>query len=183
MLAALAASCVSRPDLDAEGRLRAHIAEDIALTLPMPPGYPETITAAQIVQAQYGEAGGVFEAVLSLSPEQAVIVVTAVGGPRLATVTWDADGVREERTVLAPGGVPVENLLADIFMVRWPEAAVADALPEGVSVVSGEDGSRRIVSDGETIVEIIPDAANPGRTLVRNLSFGYEVTIIDQAVG
>jgi hypothetical protein len=177
-LAVAAGACGARHEPAEDGRLRAHIAEDVELMLPSPPGYPETRTLSQIVRARYGERSAAFEAVLDLSPEQVTVVITALGGPRVATLTWNEAGVREERTLLAPTGVPVENILADIFLVVWPTEAVAASLPEGVELVTDEDGRhRRLQRDGETIVEIAPDPENPSRAVVRNLAFEYEVTI------
>lgn len=182
LAALLAAACGSAPDPAPDGRVRARIAEDIVLTLPAAPDYPETRTLSHVVRARHGGVDGAFEAVLSLSPSQATIVITVLGGPRLATVYWDESGVREERTLLAPAGVPVENILADIFLVQWPAEVVAEALPEGVELVVGEDGGR-VIRRGETvIVEISRDPSDARRTVVRNLAFGYEVTLISQDV-
>src|SRR5262249_49909463 len=111
-LLALAAGCASSDD----GALRAHIAEDIVLTLPTPPAYPDTRTVVQTGQARYGERQAAFDAVLSLAPDRVEIVLTMPAGPRLATIVWDEGGVRQDRSVLAPEGVPVENILADLFV-------------------------------------------------------------------
>ena len=110
------------------------------------------------------------------------IVITVLGGPRLATVHWDESGVREERTLLAPTGVPVENILADMFLVQWPEDVVAEALPDDVELVVDAEGGRVIRRGDTTLIEISRDAADARRTVVRNLAFGYEVTLISQDV-
>lgn len=182
LLLGLFTAMCGAPDPGPDGRIRARIAEDTVLTLPATPTYPETRTFSQVVRARYGDRDAAFESVLSLSPEQATIVITILGGPRLATVHWDESGIREERTLLAPGGVPVENILADIFLVQWPADVVAEALPEGVELVVGAEGER-VIRRGETvIVEISRDPADARRTVVRNLAFGYEVTLISQDV-
>lgn len=180
--AVLAAACSHRPEPSDDGHLRAHIAEDVVLTLPTPPAFPETRTLRQVVRAHYGERQAAFESVLSLSPETATVVITMIGGPRVATLTWDRAGVHEERTVLAPGGVPVENILADIFLTVWPAEAVMEALPEGVELISGENGARLVRRGEEVLVEITPDPGDPTRTVVRNFAFGYEVTITSQLI-
>jgi hypothetical protein len=160
----------------------AHIAEDVALTLPTPPGYPETRTIVQTGRARYGERQAAFEAVLSLAPDRTEIVLTMLAGPRLATIVWDGDGVHEDRSVFAPPGVPVENILADIFVAVWPEEAVAESLPEGVSLVVDEHGGRTIERDGQVILAVAQDEADAARTLVRNDAFGYEVAIVSQSL-
>lgn len=180
LLIGLFTAMCGAPEPAPDGRIRARIAEDTMLTLPAAPTYPETRTFSQVVRARYGEHDATFESVLSLSPEQATIVITMLGGPRLATVHWDESGVREERTLLAPGGVPVENILADMFMVQWPAEVVAQALPEGVDLIVDAEGGR-VIRRGETpIVEISRDPSDARRTVVRNLAFGYEVTLISQ---
>lgn len=175
-LAVTLAACGSRAADD--GSVRAHIAEGVALTLPSPPGYPETRTIGHIVRAQYGERSAAFEAIVGLSPEEVTIVITIFGGPRVATLVWNEAGVREDRTLLAPAGVPVENILSDIFLVVWPNEVIVQSLPEDVELVVDESGLvRRLQLNGETLVEIATDRADPSRTLVRNLAFKYEVEI------
>lgn len=180
--AVLTAACSFGSDRSEDGRVRAHIAEDVVLTLPSPPAYPETRTLRQIVRARYGERDAAFESVVSLSPETATVIITMIGGPRVGTLTWDHTGVHEERTVLAPGGVPVENILADIFLTLWPTEAVAQALPEGVEVIDGGNGARIVRRGDEVIVEIATDPTDPARTLVKNFALGYEVAITSQSV-
>lgn len=180
LAALLLASCVSLGGRDSAPAPTARIAPDVALTLPTPPGYPETATYMQTVRGQFGERSGVVEAVLSLSPERVEIVLTAAGGPRLATVTWDGAGITEERLPLAGDAVPVENILADIFLSLWPVETVEAALPRNAALVVAADGARSVVRDGETIIAITPDPANPARSVVRNTAFGYDLTIVTQ---
>jgi hypothetical protein len=160
--------------------LHARIANDVTLTLPAPPAYPEAATIVQTGHAQYGERQAVFEAVLSLSPDDVQIVITMLGGPRLATVTWTDHGVRARRTPLAPPNVPIENILADIFVTEWPAEIVSASLPAGVTLDVGADGARAIKRGDEVIVSVTPDAANPARKVIHNLALGYQVSIVDQ---
>jgi hypothetical protein len=171
--------CVSAP----EGALEARIAEDVALTLPMPPAYPQATTIVQTGHARYGERQAAFEAVLSLAPDRAEIVLTMLGGPRLATIVWDDAGIHEDRALFVPKSVPVENIVADIFVTVWPAEAVAAALPEGTTLTVSEDGGRTISRGDDMIVTATPSPADPNRTVVRNIPFGYEVAIVSQSLG
>lgn len=177
--AALAAGCASHPD--AEGP-RAHIAQDVLLTLPTPPGYPETRTIVQTGRAHYGVQDVAFEAVVQLDPQRTEIVLTMLGGPRLATITWDSEGVNEERAPFVPPGLPVENILSDIFVTTWPAEAVSAALPEGVTLTVAENGARTIQRGDTVIMTAVPDPENAARVLVRNEAFGYQVAIVSQSV-
>lgn len=190
LAATLASGCASLPTgallhrheaIAASSGVQARIAADAVLTLPAPPNYPGVRTIVQSGRAHYGDRDGAFDAVLSLSPERVEIVLAMAAGPRLATIDWDAHGVREERAVFAPDNVPVANILADIFVSTWPADAVAEALPEGLKLRVSEDGGRVISRGAETIVDITPDPAQPGRIVVRNAALGYQVTLITQS--
>lgn len=176
-LVALLASCASEPDAAPAFAL---IAPDVALTLPTPPAYPERRTIMQTARASYGPTEAAFEAVVSLSPERAEIVIAILGGPRLATIRWDETGVQEERTPIAPPQVPTANILSDLFVALWPIEAVAAALPEGVTVTETGDGVRTISQGGITLMTVTPDSANAARSVVRNEAFGYEVRVVSQ---
>jgi hypothetical protein len=192
-LAALASGCAILPDswtpswLPFSGKsspsdegLRAFIADDVMLELPTPPGYPEERTIVQTGRAQFGERNAAFEAVLQLGPERTEIVLMMPAGPRLSTIVWDATGVHEDRAPFVPDGMPVENILADIFVTVWPEDMVAGTLPEGVTLEVGADGARTIRRGDEIILTIGPDPADPSRFVVRNEALGYEVAMVRQ---
>lgn len=194
-LAALASGCALLPDawtpswLPFSGNknttaapegLRAEIADDLTLVLPTPPGYPEERTIIQTGRAQFGERRAAFEAVLALGAERTEIVLMMPAGPRLSTIVWDATGVHEDRAPFVPDSLPVENILADIFVTVWPEASVAGTLPEGVTMEVAADGGRTIRRGDEVILTVGPDAADPSRFVVRNEAIGYEVVMTRQ---
>ncbi len=192
-LAALASGCAMLPDsltpswlpfsgksAPADEGLRAFIAEDVMLELPTPPGYPEERTIVQTGRAQFGERNAAFEAVLQLGPERTEIVLMMPAGPRLSTIVWDATGVHEDRAPFVPDSMPVENILADIFVTVWPEGMVAGTLPDGVTLEVGADGARTIRRGDEIILTVGPDPADPSRFVVRNEALGYEVAMVRQ---
>lgn len=176
---AVVAGCASTVDLTAPS---ASIAEGVVLSLPLPPAYPETRTLLQTGYARYGENEGAFEAVLSLAPERTEIVMTMLGGPRMATIVWDGEGVRAERSPLAPSDVPVENILVDIFITTWPAEVVREALPDGLRLSLDEAGQRTILRGDDALVTITPDPHDASRVSIRNEALGYEVVIVSQSV-
>lgn len=190
-LAAAVAACSANPipsvvpfigrDPPLTPQPRAELAPGLTLALPTPPGFPETRTMQQTVRAHYGERSAVVECLLSLSPEEVIVVLTAVSGPRLATVTWNANGVRSEVLPIAPG-IPAENIVADMFISIWPAEVVRSALPQGVELVEGEHGARTIRQGEAAILEVTPDPADPNRIMVRNLALGYEVAIVSRTL-
>lgn len=175
MSAALAAgACAHAP----APQLRAHITPEAELTLPLPPAYPNERVIQQSVEAHYGERHAAFEAIVSLAPDAVDIVVTAAGGPRLATIHWTNDGVSAERALLAPGEIPAENILSDIFISLWPEAAVRHALPDDCVLETGEGPARSVSCGGQDVMAISPDPERDGAVIVRNNAFGYELHIV-----
>lgn len=178
-LALTLAACASKPD-QGEGGPRANIARDITVTLPVEPGYPEAVTYSQILRARYGWRSATLETVLSLSPEIAEIVLTVPGGPRVATVRWNSEGVSVDRTVFTPPDLAPENMMADIYIAFWPVDAVREMLPRGVVLdVVGERG-RIVRQDDRVILTIEADGEN--RLIIRNAELNYELTIDSQAL-
>lgn len=178
------AGCTSLSSFDAGlvGQTPLHVArisETTRITLPRPPGYPQKRNLLQTIRVRYADKRAAFEAALSLSPDVVEIVVTAPSGPRLATITWTSTGIKEDRTLLAPEGVPVENILADVFILLWPRPALVLALPPDAEVRDGADSSRTISRAGTLIVEVKPDPHDKSRRTLRNSAFNYELTIVD----
>ncbi|MET0182280.1 MAG: DUF3261 domain-containing protein [Caulobacterales bacterium] len=191
MLLALAMTgCASVPSIPAppflngnnDGVREAHLSDDIAVRLPMPPAYPETRVLMQTVRAQYGDQRQAFEALLSLSPDEVEIVVTAASGPRLSTIRWDRAGVHEDRTLLVPQGMPVENILGDLFVTLWPRDAVAHALPDGVEVREETGGGRTILAANTPLIEVRPVEGHEDQETVRNFARNYVLTITSRPI-
>lgn len=182
-LAALTlAACNGERPPPGPGGPRANIATDVVVELPVLPSYPETVTYAQVLRARYGWRSATLETVLSLAPEAVEAVLTVPGGPRVATVRWNAEGVSVDRTVFTPPDLAPENMMADLFIAYWPEEMVREILPAGVVLDVGADGGRT-VRQGETVIlAITPDPENPHRLSIRNEGLNYELTIDSQAM-
>ena len=100
----------------------------------------------------------------------------------MATITWNATGVDIDRTVLAPPGVPVENILSDMFISLWPPEVVQASLPHNVMLSVDDDGGRTLRRGDEVLLEVRPDPADATRVVVRNHAFDYEITVVSQAL-
>ena len=169
LLATGLASCAAPVSHDPPGV--AHIARDVVLTLPKPPGYPEKRELHQIVTAKYGPRTMTFESLAELSPERVHVTIITPNGPRLAAIDWTAAGITSERTPAIPASLRSENMLADLMLVFWPKAAIEQAIP-GASVVETADG-RTVSAGGKTIAEV---SGGTTRTLT-NRAFGYTITM------
>lgn len=160
------------------------IGKNLDMRLPAIPNYPGHFSATQTVIGNYGGQKGAFQAVLDFSPDKATVVITAVSGPRILGVTWTSQGIVEDRTPLAPENLKGISILGDIFVALWPIEAVQRAMPEGVTVTV--DGNIRRVKTADRVVEEVETKPSDGAAMrqeVRNLDFGYRLTIITEKAG
>lgn len=177
----LAACNGERPE-PGPGGPRANIAADVTVELPVLPGYPEAVTYSQVLRARYGWRSATLETVLSLSPETVEAVLTVPGGPRVATVRWNSEGVSVDRTVFTPPDLAPENMMADLFIAYWPEEMVRQILPAGVTLEVAADGVRKVQQGETAILTITPDPENPQRISISNALLNYDLTIDSQAM-
>jgi hypothetical protein len=181
VVGAALAGCAGLPDSAHTPAGVAVIGRGASLVLPTPPGYPDRKSLTQAVIADARGRRMAFDAVLDLSPETVEVAIAAPSGPRLAGITWTAKGVTPLDATAAPKGLRSENLLADIFMTLWPRAAVEAALRPAGEVRDLPDGAGRIVLVGgvpRVEIRTVKDADGGTRTTVRNLDFGYTLTLI-----
>jgi hypothetical protein len=153
------------------------------LRLPAAPGYPGAVAAFQTIHVERGDQIGDVQGLLELSALQLVMVLTQPLGPRLATIAWTADGIDIERAPGAPAAaVQPEDVLADLVLAFWPEAAVRENLRDGLALVVQSD--RRLVMRGDALlIEVERNDADPWNGTVRldNRLVGYQLTIMSQA--
>ncbi|WP_300379134.1 DUF3261 domain-containing protein [Henriciella sp.] len=159
------------------------IAREVALQLPPVPGYEGRLEAVQTVVASHETRKTAFQATLSADAERVDIVMVALNGPRIMEIAWTENGVEETRYAYTPENLSGLNVLADIFLVFWPQAKVSEALPKGVSLEEA-DNSRKIRYGGTTIIEIRYDVASEGGRQYQeltNLDLGYSLKIYSQS--
>ena len=170
------ASAIDRP----EPIRTVGIAPGVTLTLPPTPALGRTVEAAQLVTAHYGNRTVVFEGRIGVTPERFLLVGTDTMGRRAMTVTWTAKGVTAEAAPWLPVTVRPGNMLADIVMIYWPEAAVRRAL-SGASLASAPGTRTLRNTDGTEIISIdygtTAEGAWSGRLRLHNLAWGYDLDI------
>jgi hypothetical protein len=145
--------------------------------LPLTPGI--RLSGQQVVQAQFGEQRGAFQAIMDIRPDLMTLVITAAEGPRLVTMTWDRTGIKEERTVFAPAAIQGVNVISDIFLSLWTMETVKASMPQGVR--AEEVGKVRRFSDeaGKVLVEVetLEKAPNHMVAEVRSKEMGYVLKV------
>lgn len=156
---------------------RVDIGSQTHLVLPSPPSHPGGPPLSQLVSGRYQERRQVFQADLDLGPEQVDVALSIPGGPVMARIRWDSDGVRTDGADAVPAAIEGERILADLFLSRWPVEHVQSSLSAGAVVV--QDDGRRVVYEGKRTVIVIEThhAGGIESTMVRNYDYGYDLTI------
>ena len=167
LLALAACSSAAPPVAD-----RVIVAPGITLALPAPAELGRAEDAVQLVTARRGGDSFVFECRLSVDGERLLLVGSDSMGRRAMAVRWSKDGMTVERADWLPDTLRPENILADIMLLYWPEAAVRRGLSG--AVLSQTSQGRSI---GESIaISWQGDPWNGSSRLV-NTPWGYEIEV------
>lgn len=116
-------------------------------------------------------------AALEVDAEHVQLVGLAFG-QRVLSLSYDGKELQSWRHVMLPAQVRAEDVLEDLQLTLWPRDAISKALPDGWSIE--DDGLRRNVYMGQTLVTVIEYAAMPrwsGRVVLENLRYHYKLTI------
>jgi hypothetical protein len=158
----------------------AKIAPDLRFRIPSPGELGYSISAEQLVTAHYRGDVQTFEAHLSVSPQRLVLIGFDPFGRRAFTVTSGGGTMRFDAAPGLPQGLEPGNILADVAIVYWPDAAVERGLPSSAELRSGED-RRTILVDGREIIRVDYDTPRargwPRMAHYRNEAFGYALDL------
>ncbi len=159
------------------------IAPGVTMDLPFTRVPGRAVDAVQRVTAHYQDRTVVFEGRISATPERFLLVSLDTLGRRAMTVTWTAAGVHAEAAPWLPASVRAENMLADIVLIYWPEAAVRAALTGASLEVTAGRRSVRSRSGGEVVrIDYGTGVSGPwsGLLHLHNLAWGYGLDIQSQ---
>src|SRR5262249_36683162 len=121
------------------------LAPDLRLDLPEPAAMGRPIEAVQMVTAHHDGNNITFEAHLSITPQQVLLVGADVTRQRLMTVTWHGRQIEVQAAPSLPKDVRPGAILADLVVLYWPEDAVRQALRKSGAELA-VDATRRTVS-------------------------------------
>lgn len=157
----------------------ATIAPGLGFAVPPPWVLGLTVSLAQSVRAEVGGMSLAFEAQLDLTPEALRLAALDGFGRRLLTLEWTREGLMAETAPELPAAARPANMLADLALAFWPEAALRPALAEGGALLEASATRRVVVLRGLEVVSIEyrPEAGWQARALYRNDAFGYSLDI------
>jgi hypothetical protein len=173
------AGCAAAPSSPEQSAL---IAPALRFAIPAPRdlGYP--IDASQLVTAHFRGETQVFEAHLTVSAERVVFIGLDPLGRRALTVTTTNQGMTIDKAPWLPAGLRPENIIADVAIMYWPEAAVRRGLARSEATLEDGPNMRSITDHGREVIHIDygprPTGAPWARSVrYRNLAFDYELDL------
>jgi hypothetical protein len=102
-------------------------------------------------------------------------------------VTGDTGSQRTleiQRASFLPESVRPENVLADLLLIYWPEAAVRRGLAKSGGTVTDQGSTRSIGRDGDDLIVIRYDGAPwTGAVHLTNRAWHYDIDVRSAAVG
>jgi hypothetical protein len=151
---------------------RVLLAPGVPLVLPSPGELGRSVEAAQVVTATRGGEVTVFEARLAATPDEFRLLTTDTMGRRALGIRWTDQGIEQDRAAWLPVELKAENILADLVLLYWPEAAIRRGL-SGASLSSDASG-RRI---GEVVSVRYDGDPWTGTAWLENRAWGYAIEV------
>jgi hypothetical protein len=181
ILASLAVACRgSEPSISRQPVPVVAIAPDVQLVLPRPAELGRTIDAVQQVMARREGGTHIFEVRLQADGHRVRLVGTDPAGRRAMTIDWREDLLVVERAPWLPEAVRPENILADLVLAYWPDAALRRVLAGTRLSLTGGPDERVVRRDGNELVAVRYDGNRDpfsGAVRLRNTAWGYELDI------
>jgi hypothetical protein len=158
------------------------VAPGLTLMMPDPASLDRRIEVAQLVVARYRPRTIAFEARISATPDHFDLLCVDTLGREAMRIHWTQAGIVAEKATWVPENLHAENMLADIVILYWPEAVVAQALAASGGTVVTAPGVRSIRSEGKEVIHAdfqSRSGADPwnGKVRYRNLSRDYALDI------
>jgi len=115
------------------------VAPGVLFALPAPAALGREVEAVQLVSARHGADIFTFEGHLSVTPERVLLAGTDGFGQRLMEISWDGKTVSAHKASFLPDALHPENILADVMLIYWPEAAMRTDLGDKVVIERDRD--------------------------------------------
>lgn len=177
LLSAVLLSACSVPKQDST-RPQAWLKPGTLVTLPAP-GITPAISEQQLLTAHVKGKTQSLMVLLNADGQKVMLAGLSALGIRLFRLTYDAQGMKTEQSIILPEMPPASQVLADIMLSYWPVSAWERQLPKGWTLK--DVGSRRELRDESAeLIETVQYLTRNGRrqpVSIEHHRFGYAIAI------
>ncbi|MFE8116446.1 DUF3261 domain-containing protein [Brenneria goodwinii] len=161
-----------------DNRPQAWLKPGVKVTLPAP-GITPAVNEQQLLTGTFKGRQQSLLVMLSADDRQISLAGLSSIGIRLFRVTYDAQGIHTEQSIVLPQMPPASQVLADVMLSHWPIVAWQKQLPAGWTLQ--DEGDKRQLRDnhGNLITEIRYMTRHDRREpiSVQQFVFGYHIVI------
>ena len=139
----------------------------------------------QVVRAAFGAREVTFNCVVTVKDGAMTVVGMNSVGLRLFTIRYDGKTVQAESAPAMQAPIVPERLLADLQLVFWPLASLAEPLHmAGWQLSEPVPGLRRLRRGDQLVAEAHYSSEDPwsSRSWLVNFEYGYSLQIDSQAL-
>ncbi|CCG86909.1 DUF3261 domain-containing protein [Erwinia piriflorinigrans] len=171
----LLTGCADRAD---PARPQAWLKPGVRVILP-PPQIAPPFSQQQLLTGRFKGKQQSLLVLLSADGQQLTLAGLSSLGIRLFRVTYDANGIHSEQSLVLPEMPPPGQVLADIMLSHWPLAAWQSRLPPGWTLQDRDDSRQLRDADGKLVTEIRYQQRGTQRLpiSVQQFAFGYHILI------
>ena len=137
----------------------------------------EAVSVQQHLTVERGGRIDELDAALEADASHLTLVGLAFG-QRVLSIDYDGKDIREWRHPMLPSQVRAEDVLQDLQLTLWPQAALASALPPGWRVE--DTGLVRTLSLDGAVIATLRYSGMPrwsGTVVLDNLRYHYRLTV------
>lgn len=178
LLMLFSAGCAARYEVSPGTTM---IAPGLELLLPTPRELGYSIEATQLITAHFAGQVRVFQAYVSVSPEEITMIALDPFGNRALTVTATDDAIHTEAAPIVPTVLHAENILADLAVVYWPASSIRRRLEGTSAALYDDERERKITVDGHEVVRVSYESPYEHswakRAHLHNIAYGYELDL------
>ena len=137
----------------------------------------EPVSVQQHLTVERGGRIDELDAALEVDASHLTLVGLAFG-QRVLSIDYDGKDIKEWRHAMLPSQVRAEDVLQDLQLALWPQAALAAQLPPGWQVE--DDGLLRTLHLDGNVVATLRYSSMPrwsGTVVLDNLRYQYRLTV------
>ena len=161
-----------------EGRPQAWLQPGTRITLPAP-GISPAVNSQQLLTGSFNGKTQSLLVMLNADDQKITLAGLSSVGIRLFLLTYDAQGLRAEQSIVVPQLPPASQVLADVMLSHWPISAWQPQLPTGWTLRDNGDKRELRNASGKLVTEITYLNRQGKRVPIRieQHVFKYHITI------